>query len=488
MIARANFTEMPEEDLDEDDAVDDEMGGETRTRVDVDAAPNLLKFKWTDSGNAERLIAYAGTDLRYVPQWDKWLHWSDGKWDLDARGGCVQRAAKAMGREFQRQAVGDAEALKYGAKLESKKNRDAIVALSKHENSVITDHEAFDADPMLLNVKNGTVNLRTGELGPHRREDLITKIAPVIYDEHGECPRFDRFLSEVMGSDAELVAFVIAFLGYCLTGETREHVLSFWHGKGGNGKSVLAELLLRIMGSYAGKAAPDLLFRTERTDRHPAEIADLHGLRLVFCNETARGRAWDEARVKDMTGGDRIKARRMREDFWEFDPTHKIIVFGNHKPTLRVIDEGMKRRLRLVPFAVSFVGRENRNLLSDLMTEAPGILRRLVGGCVAWHAHGLPSADAIKQSTESYIADEDTLGQFFSEACTLHPDARTTRKRLRDAYVKWTEAGGEEKPIGAKAFAQAVRDLDGVTERQVREGDKAPTHGWAGIGVRDAKL
>ncbi|HEY6459383.1 MAG TPA: phage/plasmid primase, P4 family, partial [Polyangiaceae bacterium] len=226
------------------------------------------------------------------------------------------------------------------------------------------------------------------------------------------------------------------------------------------------------------KAAPDLLFRSEHTDRHPTEVADLHGRRFVVCNETSKGRAWDEATVKDCTGGDRLKARRMREDFWEFDPTHKLVVWGNHKPTIANVDDGMRRRLRLVPFSVSFVGRENRNLLAELLEEAPGILTWLVHGCLAWQRDGLPAPRAVLEATAAYMHDEDTIGQFFERVCRFEVHAKMTRKALRDRYLAWS-AERDEKPASGKAFAEAVRRR-GVIERSVRT-DDGPREGWHGV-------
>lgn len=468
--------------LDEAPDVEPETQTDGTPRIRI-GTPALLTFPLSDTGNAERLVSLYGADLRYVPTWNKWLAWNGSRWVLEPRSGSVQRAAKKMVREFQKQAIGHPAEIKFAAASESSRARNAMVELAQHEKEVLAQHDDFDADPMILNVHNGAVDLRTGALRPHRRDALLTKMAPVNYDPAATCPRFDKFLTEIMGGDTELVTFLLAFLGYCLTGDTREHVLVFWHGKGGNGKSVLAEVLLHVLGPYAGKAAPDLLFRTEKTDRHPAEIADLHGLRLVFCNETAQGRAWDEARVKDVTGGDRIKARRMREDFWSFTPTHKLVVFGNHKPQIRTVDDGMRRRLRLVPFAVSFVGREDRTLLPALFSEAPGILRRLVEGCLTWQKSGLPEVNAVRAATDAYVRDEDTLGQFFDGECVFGVEAKVTRKDLRARYVQWCEER-DERPVAAKVFTQALRDRDTcVIDHKVR-GPDGPRDGWHGVRLR----
>jgi putative DNA primase/helicase len=440
-------------------------------------------FEWTDSGNAERLIACHGSSLRYVTTWDKWLWWTGARWIADK--GAPYRLAKATARAMREQAALIAEpnacqaAVRFALKSEGKAGIEAAVSLARHDLAVAISHEQLDTDPMLFNVQNGTIDLRLGELREHRREDLCSKVSPVTWNADAECPRFDAFMLEIMCDDANLVAFQRCFLGYCLTGDVREHMLAFWWGAGGNGKSLLALIVLFIMGDYAAKAAPDLLFRSEKSERHPTELADLHGRRLVICNETTRGRAWDEGTVKDVTGGDRIRARRMREDFWEWNPTHKVLVFGQHKPVIRCVDDAMKRRLRLVPFAASFVGREDKTLDAALKAEAPGILRRLVEGCLAWKESGIPGATAVDEATAGYFREEDTLGQFFAAECTFAPEAKITRKEIRERYVRWSDER-DERPLGAKAFAAVLR-LRGAVERKVKTGAGSPRDGWAGV-------
>ncbi len=444
-------------------------------------------FPWTDSGNAERLIALCGRELRYVSTWHKWMFWTGRRWTVDE--GAPHRAAKAVAREMMRQAqkIGDPDrrsaAIRYALRCESKKAIEAAVGLAKHDLEIAISHDALDANPWLLNCKNGTIDLKSGKLRDHRREDLLTKVAPVDFDPAATCDRFARFVSEIMAGDEACTLFLHRFLGYCLTGDVREHILAFWHGGGGNGKSLLALIVLAVMGDYAGKAAPDLLFKGDSTNRHPTEQADLHGLRLVLCNETTGGRSWDEGTVKDLTGGDVIRARRMREDFWEYTPTHKLVVFGNRKPRIRCVDTAIERRLRLVPFGVSFVGREDKDLSRALMGELSGVLRWLVEGCLAWQANGIPESKAVNDATRSYLRDEDTLGQFLNSECVFTTEAKVTRKEVRDRYVAWSEARGEH-PVSAKNLAEALRK-GGAVERKVKTG-AGPRDGWTGLRLATA--
>jgi putative DNA primase/helicase len=441
-------------------------------------------FPWTDSGNAERVIALEGSNLLYVPAWGKWNGWTAQRWELD--DGAPFRAAKRTMRELLKQANGIEDddrrkaALAFATRSESLKALHAMVSLARHETAVVARHDAFDADRMLFNVSNGTVDLRTNELRKHRREDFITKISPIHYDSKATCPRFEAFVLEIMGGDAELAEFLHRYLGYCLSGDVREHLLAFWYGLGCNGKSLLVLILLFVFGDYAAKAAPDLLFRSEHTDRHPTELCDLHGRRLIVCNETTRGRSWDEGTLKDVTGGDRLRARRMREDFWEWDPTHKIIVFGNHKPQIKTVDDALRRRLRLVPFGVNFEKTRDPGLFDKLKAEAPGILRWLVEGCIAWQKHGISDAKRIFDATNDYMRDEDILGQFFAHRCIFKANEKISRKELRDCYVKWSDER-DEKPVSAKEFTSAVRKR-GAVDRSVRTAASTrPVDGWIGV-------
>jgi P4 family phage/plasmid primase-like protien len=447
-------------------------------------------FNCTDTGNAERFAALHQDLARFVPEWGTWIVYDGKRWVEDPGNVRVGALAKVTARSIYEEArnAEDADAraklVKWAVASEFKKGRESTIALARSEPGMAAQHTSLDVDPFTFNVMNGTLDLRSGTLRQHAAADMLTKISTVTYDAQAECPRFVRFLGEIMGGDLERVEFLRRFLGYSLTGDVREHALCFWYGRtGGNGKSTLAALLFHLLGDYAIKAAPDLLFRSEKTERHPTELADLFGIRLVVCNETAQNRAWDEATVKDVTGGDPIRARRMRENFWTFRPSHKLVVFGNNKPRLADADDGgMKRRLRLVPFEVSFTANPDRTLDAALRAEAPGILRYLVEGCLAWQREGLTEPAVMVEATAGYFAEEDTVGRFLADRCELVPGAKVTRKALRDANAAWAEEAGE-RPAHPKALAKSLQGR-GVTTGKVRDAN-GPRDGWIGVRLRD---
>lgn len=496
-----------------------------------DAIPGVT-LECTDIANAEKLIELHGHNLRHVGTWGKWLVWDGTRWPIDELGGIVECAkdtarvlavlaeeelsaarisiftidptwltltkkekkTRLAGFDPEKQErmkdaelrLATAKARQAWAKTSQMEPRIyAMIDIAKSDTKVAVLHTALDADLFLLNVPNGTIDLRTGHLRPHRQADLITKLAPVYYDATAPRARFERFMLEICCDDAELVTFHKRFLGYALTGETREHIFAFWYGTGGNGKSVLANIVMRLMGDYACKAMPDIVFRVVGTEKHETELCDLHGRRLVFCNESKQGRVLDDGRIKDLTGGDPIRARRMREDSWQWNPTHKLVLFGQYKPTLRAVDGGMKRRTKLVPFAATFEGdRKDARLAESLEAEMMGILAYFVEGCLEWQRHGIPAATVVDRATDEYFREEDTIGLFFEAECSLHADHRITRKELRDRYIAWSEER-DEKSLPAKSFSQAVRDKGGVEVRMRDAGGKV-RDGWRGIRLLTA--
>ena len=260
------------------------------------------------------------------------------------------------------------ERLAWAIKSQDRRRLDAMIALAKSDAPIPARAADFDADPWLLNVQNGVLNLRTGELMPHAPEHLCSKLAPVTFDAGAHCPTWHAFLHRIFAGDAELIDYLQRWLGYCLTGQVSEQYLHALWGSGANGKSVLIGTVLALLGDYGATAAPELLLA--RDGKHPTEVADLQGRRFVCSVETDEGRRLAEAAVKSLTGGDTVKARRMHENFWEFSPTHKLALVTNHKPKVTGTDHAIWRRLRLIPFEVTIPDAEqDKTLPAKLQAE-----------------------------------------------------------------------------------------------------------------------
>jgi len=417
---------------------------------DEPGLPQLTPTRgYTDMDNATRLVERHGDDLRHCWPWRKWLVWDRTRWKVDDTAEVVRRAKETV-RAMVAEALNIEDsrarrmALSEALKCQSKVRVDAMLALAASEPRVPVLPEDLDNDKWALNVLNGTLDLRTGTLRPHRREDLLTKIAPVEYDDRAECPRWRQFLHEIMAGNERLVSFLQRAVGMSLTGDTSEHVLLILYGTGRNGKSTLLNTLLALLGDYSILAAPELLM-AKRGERHPTELVDLFGKRLVVSMESEEGRRLAEALIKQLTGGDKVRARRMREDFWEYWPTHKLWLATNHKPQVHGTDIAIWSRLKLVPFSVTFrEDQQDKHLLDKLLAERAGILRWAVEGCLAWQQDGLDIPEEVTSATEAYREEEDVLAAFITECCVVRqPGVKALAKPLYTAYSRWCQENGE---------------------------------------------
>lgn len=441
--------------------------------------------KCTDTGNAERLIALYGNALRYCAPWKAWLVWDGKRWERDVRGR-VHHYAKLTARSIYSEAarIEDADVRKavaeWAKKSESRDKRAAMVVCAQSEPSIAVHFADLDRDPMLLNVTNGTIDLKTGVRRAHERNDLITKLAPVEHVENASAPLFDAFLAQVL-PDSDVRTFLQRFAGCCLSGDVSHRVFVFLAGTGRNGKSVLLRVLRTLLGDYAIVAAPDLLM-AKKEAAHPTELADLFGARLVVCQEVSKGRTFNEQRVKELTGNEgALRVRRMNEDFWEFAPTFKIAIAGNHQP--RVVDDtdSIWDRMRKVPFRVRIANEQiDPHLFDKLRAEFPGILRWALAGCLDWQTNGLPAPKAVAVATESYRTDEDTLGRFFADCCVLEAEARITTKSIASAVAEWCVVNGERE-ISRKAITDRLKSTPGCAEKRTNR-----ARGWTGIRLLNA--
>jgi len=305
----------------------------------------------------------------------------------------------------------------------------------------------------LLNTPDGVVMLRTGILRAHRREDYCTKLTAV--SPEGECPRWLSMLNYIFAGDAELIAFTQRFAGYCLTGSTRDQILVFGYGTGGNGKGVFTNTLSAVLGDYA-VTAPMETFMASNGERHPADLAMLRGARLVTAQETDEGRHWAEGKIKTLTGGDPVTARFMRQDFFTFTPQFKLLVAGNHRPSLRGVDEAIRRRFLLVPFTVTVSAeRRDPHLFESLKEEWPGILAWMVEGCRQWAEGGLKPPSTVLEATAKYLESEDAFRLWFDDCCESAASQWESSADLFQSWKEWAERSGE--PVGSqKRFAQIL--------------------------------
>lgn len=421
--------------------------------VSLDAARRrrvLIDARLTDVGNGERLIALHGSDIRYVPKAKKWYLWDGRRWALDDTLE-VQRRAKDTARALMKAALemdGDRRAVftKHAAAIEANARLKAMIERAGAEPGVAVLPDAFDAAPLVMNVANGVLDLTTGSLGVHDRALLMTKLVDIEYPdrESAECPLWCAFLEKIFAGDHALIAYLQRAIGYTLTADTREQCLHLLYGTGANGKSTFLEILALIMGDYAVAADFSTFLDKVRTEGPRNDIARLAGARLVRSSEIGEGKRFNEALVKSLTGGEKISARFLYAEDFEFTPTFKLWFSFNHKPVIRGTDHAIWRRVRLIPFAVTISDNEKDDtLLEKLKLELPGILRWAVDGCIAWQREGLKPPDSVLAATAEYRSESDTLGAFLDECCVIDRLAQTSASDLYREFKRWAESGGE---------------------------------------------
>lgn len=404
-------------------------------------------FRLTDLGNAERLIYRHGKDLHYIYLWNKWLAWDGKRWRIDAAGE-VERLALETVRSIYNEAAdaSDADERKriahHAERSEARSRVEAMIALARALPGVSVQPDELDTDPWVINVSNGTIDLRTGKLRPHRRDDLITKIAPVEYISEATAPRFEQFLREVLVED-DVVGFVRRFAGYSLTGSTRERVFSILWGIGKNGKTTLVELLRDALGDYSTNTDTETILR-KRYSGVGNDVAALRGARFVSAAEVEQGRALAESKVKNLTGRDTVTARFLFAEPFEFRPEFKLWLSTNNKPVIHGTDDAIWDRIRLVPFTQRFEGdKADAGLPEKLREELPGVLAWMVRGCLEWQRDGLGEPERVRAATAGYRAEMDTLAAFIEDECVVRPEAWIKFADLYAAYTRWCEDSNE---------------------------------------------
>ena len=403
----------------------------------------------TEDTAALRFTARHKDVLRYCHTAGIWLRWNGAIWAADGR-----HVAFHWARETARKAAHEVMTDDRGIVAAGKAAfANGVERFARHDPAHARTGEVWDRDPFKLGTPGGTVDLRTGALRAADPADEITKAAAVTPAAMAGCPIWRNFLLQVCGGDAGLVRFLQQWTGYCLTGDTQEHALFFAYGPGGNGKSVFLNTVFGILGGYASTAAMDT-FTVSRSNRHSTELAMLRGARLVTASETEEGRTWAEAKIKQMTGGDPITARLMRQDNSTFRPQFKLMIVGNHKPRLSSVDEAAKRRFNIVPFTYTPVAPD-RELEARLKVEWPAILRWMIDGCRDWQMHGLLRPAVVANATASYFAEQDVFGQWLEDTCDVEPGNPHKWETSAKLFASWTDYGkaaGEESGT-AKTFS-----------------------------------
>lgn len=402
----------------------------------------------TEDALADRFSRTEGTDWRFCVARAIWLHWDGCCWRQDDLGR-VRNVIRNVCREAA-EGLPDRQAMRIAAE----RTVSAVERLARSDPRHATAGDAWDAAPMLFNTANGIIDLETGELRPHDRACLMSRIAPA--KAQGECLTWLGFLGQITDGDAELQAYLQRVAGYALTGRTTEQAFFFLHGHGANGKSVFLTAIGRALGDYATSAPLDA-FMASRSDRHPVELADLQGARLVMIGETEADRAWAETRLKTVTGGEAIRVRHLYQRFFTYTPTFKLIVAGNHRPAFQDTGEAMRRRLHLVPFDVTIPeGQRDQDLAARLEAERNGILAWMIEGCLEWQKRGLDPPEAVRRATDDYFQDEDQIGQWLAACCFEDRGASTPFGQLFANYRTWAEQIGEP-PVSQKAFSQGLK-------------------------------
>lgn len=415
---------------------------------------------------AREFVLMHGEDWLFDYETGRWFHWIGGRWRWDQAGVILHAIV-----EHLRAACPTKPA------MQSSRTARGVQAIVAVNPSIATAHALFDSAPMLLGTPSAVIDLASGKSRSAERGDYITKATSVA--PRWTAPRlWLKFLSEATGGDIPLVAYLQRVAGYCLTGSTNAHALFFLFGGGKNGKSVFLNTVARVVGDYAVTASMDT-FTASKGDRHPTDLARLDGPRLVTASETEEGRAWAESRIKQLTGGDRIAARYMRQDFFEFSPVFKLVIAGNFQPQLHNVDEAMRRRFHMIPF-VHIPANPDPRLEEKLVAEHPQILAWMIEGARTWARRGLERPDAVIDASDRYFEEQDLFGHWLEECCVRRAGVVA---RSGDLFASWRDfarRNGEDAGT-QKGMAGALRKRGFQSARQA-----GGTRAWQGLRLVDA--
>ena len=440
----------------------------------------LLQF--TDTTNAYRLLTKYGKDIRYNMAWKKWLVWNGTHWSLDD-GYLIHDRGLKMIRGIYEELLETADYRerldieKHVMQSESARRRKALIEVASWIPELNAKTDDLDPNPWLLNVRNGTINMQTGEFREHRQEDMITRLAHVDYDPQADCPLWKQFIREIMNYKADIIAFLQTAAGWALTGDNSEQVMFILFGSGANGKTTFLNTLMHILGDYA-IATPTETFMKKSGDHHTNDIARLRGTRFVTTTEAEQGRRLSEPLLKKITGNDQMTARFLYGEFFNFTPTFKIWMATNHKPLIKGTDYGIWRRIRLIPFTTRIEeDKQDKQLEQKLKNEASGILNWLLEGMVRWKRETLKAPAAILNATDEYRGEMDVIGNFLKERCMQQKELTIRIRELYKAYADWCD-DSKEHAVSERFFTMRLKEI-GFEQCRTAE-----ARYWSGVGLK----
>ena len=448
-----------------------------------ESGDGLEQFRPTDLWNAKLFVFLHNSRVRYCERLGGWFHYSANRW-VRAECGEVERLGKETVRRLYEMAAAEVDdtrrrdMAKHATRSEAAGKLAAMLELAKTEQGIVVAPEAFDADPMTLNTEEGPVDLRTGEVRGTRPEEPLSNLTGVAVGREARPLTWERFLGDATGEDKELQGFLRRFAGYSATGITREQCLVFLYGPEAAGKSTFLRAIQAALGTYA-RTAEIATFLLSRRDAVRNDLAALAGARAVFATEPDEGQTWDEGLIKLLTGEDRIRARFLFRESFEFIPTFKLWIAGNHRPRVRSTGGALWRRVHIVPFTRT-VPEEQRDphLFEKLREELPGILAWVIEGCLEWQRDGLQPPPSVRAATADYRTAEDALAPFIEEYCIVDPNAESTAGDLYKGYSAWCGASGE-RPMGKRGFGLRLEEKGFDAYRGTRG-----VRYWMGIRLR----
>ncbi len=438
----------------------------------------------SDMGNGYRFAREHRGSVLYNVKGEQWLCWDGKRWAEDDMREVMQRAKQTVKGIYHEAAfTNDEERRKAVAKHALKSERDGSMSamLNQAKSELPVRIDAFDGKPFAFNCGNGIVDLRTGELHPHDRAEMHTKLSPVMYDPNATAPKWEAFLDRIFASDESLIRFVQRAAGYSLTGDVSEQCLFILHGTGANGKSVFLKTIAALVADY-GQATRTETLMVKRHVGVSNDIACLRGARFISAVETDNGQRLAESTVKQLTGGDKVRARFLFKEEFEFSPQFKIWLAANHKPEIQGNDHAIWRRIKLIPFGVTIPEHErNAHLDAELHDELPGIFAWAVRGCMAWQLEGLGVTEAVTKATDAYRTEMDSLSEFLDDHCVIGDNYQATVIEIYNRYETWCLSNGEQAQ-GAKWLRSQL------IERGIKPARDMHRRFWKGIGlIRDTE-